>query len=63
MNDLFAFFYADVVHFDRLYDVLEFLTEETDYSVWYAAIRGFNKLRSSFYGTPVLNNIDVSSIY
>lgn len=60
VNDLFAFLYADEVHFGLLHEVLEFLKEETDYSVWYAAIRGLNKLRTSYLGSDALDLVEVS---
>ncbi|XP_075971973.1 putative aminopeptidase-2 [Anticarsia gemmatalis] len=59
VNDLFALFYADKVEFSTLYEVIGFLTEESDYSVWFAALKGFTKLRSSYMGhsdvLPVIN--------
>ncbi|CAH2070908.1 unnamed protein product, partial [Iphiclides podalirius] len=58
VNDLFAFLYADEVNFGLLHDVLEFLKEETDYSVWYAAIHGLNKLRTSYFGSDALEWIE-----
>ncbi|XP_068631136.1 membrane alanyl aminopeptidase-like [Battus philenor] len=58
VNDLFAFVYADEVKFELLFEVLEFLSEETDYSVWYAAIRGLNKLRTSYLGSDALDIIE-----
>lgn len=61
VNDLFAFLYADEVKFELLYDVLEFLSDETHYSVWNAAIRGLNKLRSFYLGSDALEIIEVSS--
>lgn len=36
------------------------MTEEFDYSVWLAAIRGLGKLRSRFFGTSIMSIIDVS---
>lgn len=59
MNDLFALFYADEVDFNRLHDTLQFLHDETDYSVWLAAIRGFNKLWHSYLGDDALPDIEV----
>ncbi|XP_053604250.1 membrane alanyl aminopeptidase-like [Plodia interpunctella] len=58
VNDLFAFFYADVVNFDRVHEVLEFLKVEDDYSVWFAALRGLKKLRNSYLGTDALESIE-----
>ncbi|XP_013142033.1 PREDICTED: membrane alanyl aminopeptidase-like [Papilio polytes] len=58
VNDLFAFLYADEVKFELLYDVLEFLSDETHYSVWNAAIRGLNKLRSFYLGSDALEIIE-----
>lgn len=59
VNDLFAFLYADEVNFNRLQDVLEFMSLETDYSVWYAAIRGLNKLWHTYLGSETLVDIEV----
>ncbi|KAL4705512.1 hypothetical protein ACJJTC_011454 [Scirpophaga incertulas] len=58
VNDLFAFFYADEIEFSILYDVLEFMTEETDYNVWHAALRGLSKLRNFYQGTNALPSIE-----
>ncbi|XP_045765661.1 membrane alanyl aminopeptidase-like [Maniola jurtina] len=58
VNDLFAFLFADEVKFDLLHDVLHFLEEETDYAVWFAAVRGFKKLRSHYLGSDSLTVID-----
>ncbi|XP_013184610.2 membrane alanyl aminopeptidase [Amyelois transitella] len=58
VNDLFAFFYADVVDFGRVNEVLEFLKNEEDYSVWYAAVRGLNKLRNSYLETDEVKYIE-----
>ncbi|XP_023950042.2 membrane alanyl aminopeptidase-like [Bicyclus anynana] len=58
VNDLFAFLFADEEKFDLLHDVLHFLEDETDHAVWFAAIRGFKKLRSHYLGTDTLPIID-----
>ncbi|GBP46436.1 Membrane alanyl aminopeptidase [Eumeta japonica] len=58
VNDLFAFLEADLVSFSTLNDVLEFLADETDYSVWYAAISGFNTLRKKLMATDALEDFD-----
>ncbi|XP_049870026.1 membrane alanyl aminopeptidase-like [Pectinophora gossypiella] len=58
VNDAFALYYSDRISFKRLLDVLEFIKEETNYSVLYAGIRGLNKLRSLYLGTEVLTEID-----
>lgn len=60
MNDLFAFIYAEQVDFHILYDVLQFMSSETDYSVWYAAIRGLNKLWNTYQGSDALPDVQVS---
>ncbi|KAM3967291.1 membrane alanyl aminopeptidase [Aphomia sociella] len=62
VNDLFAFYNADEVSFKRLYEVLDFLKSETDYSVWVAALAGLKKLRSQYLGTDALHDIDVYSL-
>lgn len=59
VNDLFALFYADEVNFARIYDVLEFLNNEDDYSVWYAALRWLNRLWSMYQGHDELVDIQV----
>lgn len=61
VNDLFAFLFADEVKFDLLHDVLHFLEDETEHAVWFAAVRGFKKLRSYYLGTDTLSLIDVST--
>ncbi|KOB70213.1 Aminopeptidase N-5, partial [Operophtera brumata] len=58
VNDLFAFLFADEVSFTRLQRVLEFMSTETDYSVWYAAIRGLNKLWHTYLGSEALADIE-----
>ncbi|XP_049870025.1 membrane alanyl aminopeptidase-like [Pectinophora gossypiella] len=58
VNDAFALYYSDRINFKRLLDVLEFIKEENNYSVLYAATRGLNKLRSLYFGTEVLTEID-----
>ncbi|XP_030032733.2 membrane alanyl aminopeptidase-like [Manduca sexta] len=62
VNDLFALFYADEVEFIRLNQTLQFLKNEDSYSVWYAAIRGFNRLRNSFLGDSLLKYIDRTAL-
>ncbi|XP_047984433.1 membrane alanyl aminopeptidase-like [Leguminivora glycinivorella] len=62
VNDLFAFVYADEVKFDQLFQVLEFLSDETDYSVWYAAIRGLSKLRASYLGSDAQEDIETYAL-
>lgn len=59
VNDLFAFLHADEVKFDLLNNVLHFLEDETEYAVWYAALRGLNKLRNHYLGSDTLGLIDV----
>lgn len=62
VNDLFAFLNAEVIEFELLYDILEFLTEETNYSVWISAIDGFKALRTKFMCDPKsVIKIDVSA--
>lgn len=63
VNDLFAFLFADEVKFELLNNVLRFLENETDYAVWTAAIRGFNKLRRHYLGSDTLALIDVGIIF
>lgn len=58
VNDLFAFLFADEVKFELLNNVLRFLENETNYAVWTAAIRGFNKLRRHYLGSDTLALID-----
>ncbi|XP_039749724.1 membrane alanyl aminopeptidase-like isoform X2 [Pararge aegeria] len=58
VNDLFAFLFADEVKFELLHDVLHFLEDETENAVWYAAVRGFKKLRSHYLGSDTLSLID-----
>lgn len=62
INDLFPLFFADKVKFNLVYDALNTMTEESDYSVWLAVIRGLGKLRSRFIGTSTINMVDVSFI-
>ncbi|XP_073943314.1 membrane alanyl aminopeptidase-like isoform X2 [Choristoneura fumiferana] len=62
VNDLFAFANAGVVKFELLYEVLEFLSEETNFSVWNAAIRGLNNLRKSKLGTPGQKEVEARAI-
>nr|QEV86803.1 aminopeptidase N8 [Chilo suppressalis] len=62
VNDLFAFFYADEVKFSSIYSVLDFMKEETDFSVWYAAIRGLSKLRNMYQGTDALPEIEAYAL-
>ncbi|XP_028172441.1 membrane alanyl aminopeptidase-like [Ostrinia furnacalis] len=57
INDLFAFYFADEVSFSTLNDALLYLQSETDFNVWYAAIRGLNKLRSRYLGTDTVADI------
>nr|AWT23001.1 aminopeptidase N8 [Hyphantria cunea] len=54
VNDLFAFLYGDEVDFSLLHNILEFLSEEDEYSVWLAALNGFKNLRNSYLGN---NNV------
>ncbi|KAI5638672.1 peptidase family m1 domain-containing protein [Phthorimaea operculella] len=58
VNDLFALYFADTISFSRLTDVFEFLENETEYAVWFAAVRGLNKMRSMFKGAEVINDIE-----
>ncbi|KAL0882642.1 hypothetical protein ABMA27_001077 [Loxostege sticticalis] len=58
INDLFAFYFADEISFSTLNGYLDYLQYETDYNVWYATIRGLNKLRSRYLGTEALHEID-----
>lgn len=62
VNDLFALFQADEVKFDLLNNVLHFLENETEYTVWYAAIRGLKNLRNHYLGSDTLSLVDVSII-
>ncbi|KAI8424608.1 hypothetical protein MSG28_003042 [Choristoneura fumiferana] len=62
VNDLFSFVYADEVKFELLREVLEFLSHETDYSVWYAAIRGLNRLRNSYLGSDAQDGIEAYAL-
>lgn len=57
---MFAFLNADVVEFELLDEVLNFLGEERDYSVWIPAIRGFNTIRTRYmYDTNAVAKFDV----
>ncbi|XP_047022060.1 membrane alanyl aminopeptidase-like [Helicoverpa zea] len=50
INDLFALVYADELSFSTLDSALGSLSIESDYSVWYAALRGFSKLWHYYQG-------------
>ncbi|KAJ8727738.1 hypothetical protein PYW07_001857 [Mythimna separata] len=50
INDLFAFVYSDEVPFATLYSALEALHGETEYTVWFAALRGFSNLWHKYLG-------------
>ncbi|KAJ2952367.1 hypothetical protein O0L34_g4651 [Tuta absoluta] len=58
VNDLFALYFSDTVSFSRLTDVFEFLENETEYAVWFAAVRGLNKMRNMFKGADVITEIE-----
>ncbi|XP_041970214.1 membrane alanyl aminopeptidase-like [Aricia agestis] len=58
INDLFGLLHADEINFKQLLDVSQFLKDETEYAVWYAAIRGFSRLRNYYTGTDAMKLID-----
>ncbi|XP_052753559.1 membrane alanyl aminopeptidase-like isoform X2 [Galleria mellonella] len=62
VNDLFAFYFADEIPFERLYSVIEYLALEDDYSVWLAALSGLKKLRSRYLGSDVLGDLERTAL-
>lgn len=60
VNDLFAFLFADEVKFELLHNLLHFLSNENEYAVWNAALKGLTKLRNYYIGSDTLDLIDVS---
>ncbi|XP_032512667.2 membrane alanyl aminopeptidase-like [Danaus plexippus] len=58
VNDLFAFLFADEVKFELLHNLLHFLSNENEYAVWNAALKGLTKLRNYYIGSDTLDLID-----
>lgn len=46
--------------YNRAFNILSFLENETEYAPWLAAVTGFNWIRNRLGGTTALATIDVS---
>lgn len=44
IDDLFAFGQAGLKEYDEIFEFMEYLATETEYSPWYAAFKGFNTI-------------------
>ncbi|XP_059049752.1 membrane alanyl aminopeptidase-like [Achroia grisella] len=62
INDIFALYIADQVQFSQLHYIIQYLTLETDYSVWQAAISGLRKLRSRYLESDIIDELDKTSL-
>ncbi|CAH2240693.1 jg6646 [Pararge aegeria aegeria] len=51
VNDVFQFARAGLMSYNRAFNILSFLKDETDYTPWVAAITGFNWLQNRLVGT------------
>ncbi|XP_026322120.1 membrane alanyl aminopeptidase-like [Hyposmocoma kahamanoa] len=54
VNDLFQFARSGVMTYNRAFNLLAFLENETEYAPWFAAITGINWLRNRLASSPDL---------
>ncbi|OWR41734.1 aminopeptidase N3 precursor [Danaus plexippus plexippus] len=54
VNDVFQFARSGIMSYNKAFNILSFLENETEYTPWVAAITGFNWLRNRFAGTNYL---------
>ncbi|KAG6458925.1 hypothetical protein O3G_MSEX011121 [Manduca sexta] len=54
VNDVFQFARSGLMTYNRAFNILSFLENETAYTPWVAAVTGFNWIRNRLAGTPEL---------
>ncbi|CAH2105875.1 unnamed protein product [Euphydryas editha] len=62
VNDVFQFARAGLMSYNRAFNILSFLENETEYSPWVAAITGFNWLRNRLVGTTYLTRLETQIV-
>ncbi|KAL0882633.1 hypothetical protein ABMA27_001068 [Loxostege sticticalis] len=58
VNDVFQFARSGLMSYNRAFNILSFLENETDYNPWVAAITGFNWIRNRLVGTTYLARLE-----
>ncbi|XP_075971872.1 membrane alanyl aminopeptidase-like [Anticarsia gemmatalis] len=58
VNDVFQFARSGLMSYNRAFNILSFLENETEYAPWVAAMTGFTWLRNRLAGTPQLTQLN-----
>ncbi|XP_028036121.1 membrane alanyl aminopeptidase-like [Bombyx mandarina] len=58
VNDVFQFARSGLMTYNRAFNILSFLENETEYAPWVAAITGFNWIRNRLVGTAHLTTLN-----
>lgn len=62
VDDVFQFARAGLMTYNRAFNILSFLENETEYAPWVAAITGFNWLRNRLAGSEYLPRLEVCQV-
>ncbi|XP_052740774.1 membrane alanyl aminopeptidase [Bicyclus anynana] len=58
VNDVFQFARAGLMTYNRAFNILSFLKDETDYTPWVAAVTGFSWLQNRLAGTVYQSQLE-----